>query len=185
MQFVQDVYSHDFDPTIEDNYRRYITVDGEEVLLDVLDTADGSEFNALRDHFVLRSDLFMYIVSVDDANSLCHMAHNLQSILRQKKLSRFPVLVIGINKIDLDESMHVVTEQMVTDILRNLPIHDYAIFKMSAKARINVHEAFEELLRIYKSKRISHDQMMNMVLKVLKKDKKVLNIEGKKKCNLM
>ena len=39
IQFVQNLFIDDYDPTIEDMYRKQIFVDGETCLLDVLDTA--------------------------------------------------------------------------------------------------------------------------------------------------
>jgi small GTP-binding protein len=39
LQFTTNQFSADYDPTIEDAYRVDTTVDGEDVVLDVLDTA--------------------------------------------------------------------------------------------------------------------------------------------------
>ena len=39
VQFVQNIFVEEYDPTIEDSYRKQITVDGQQILLDILDTA--------------------------------------------------------------------------------------------------------------------------------------------------
>lgn len=49
IQFIQAHFVTDYDPTIEDNYRKQCAVDGEVVMLDILDTAGQDEYAALRD----------------------------------------------------------------------------------------------------------------------------------------
>jgi GTPase KRas protein len=43
LQFVQSFFTEDYDPTIEDSYRKQVAVDGKTVLLDILDTAGQEE----------------------------------------------------------------------------------------------------------------------------------------------
>ena len=38
-----------YDPTLEDSYRKQLTVDDEEYLLDIFDTAGQEDFSAVRD----------------------------------------------------------------------------------------------------------------------------------------
>ena len=40
---------HRYDPTIEDSYRKQVTIDDETCLLDILDTAGQEEYSAMRD----------------------------------------------------------------------------------------------------------------------------------------
>lgn len=39
MQFVRNVFVSTYDPTIEDTYRKTITIDGQECVVEILDTA--------------------------------------------------------------------------------------------------------------------------------------------------
>jgi GTPase KRas protein len=39
MQFVNNQFADEYDPTIEDAYQRQCVIDGEPALLDILDTA--------------------------------------------------------------------------------------------------------------------------------------------------
>jgi len=39
MQFINNQFVAEYDPTIEDSYRRSCVIDGESALLDILDTA--------------------------------------------------------------------------------------------------------------------------------------------------
>ena len=49
MQFVQGIFVEKYDPTIEDSYRKQVTIDDETCLLDILDTAGQEEYSAMRD----------------------------------------------------------------------------------------------------------------------------------------
>ena len=44
IQLIQNHFVDEYDPTIEDSYRKQVVIDGETCLLDILDTA-GQEVN--------------------------------------------------------------------------------------------------------------------------------------------
>jgi GTPase SAR1 family protein len=39
VQFVQSIFVEKYDPTIEDSYRKQVEVDGQQCMLEILDTA--------------------------------------------------------------------------------------------------------------------------------------------------
>ncbi len=53
IRFVSNHFVQEFDPTIEDSYRKQTTVDGRKVLLDILDTAGCEEFSAMRTQYMV------------------------------------------------------------------------------------------------------------------------------------
>ncbi len=44
IQLVHNHFTESYDPTIEDSYRKQVLIDGETVVLDILDTAGQEEF---------------------------------------------------------------------------------------------------------------------------------------------
>ncbi|KAJ2412090.1 RAS1 protein, partial [Coemansia sp. RSA 2531] len=44
IQFIQSHFVDEYDPTIEDSYRKQCTIDNETAMLDVLDTAGQEEY---------------------------------------------------------------------------------------------------------------------------------------------
>ncbi len=46
IRYVQDSFVLEYDPTIEDSYRRQVEVDGQQVMLEILDTAGTEQFTA-------------------------------------------------------------------------------------------------------------------------------------------
>jgi len=52
VQFVQGIFVDKYDPTIEDSYRKPFEVDGEQKVLEILDTAGTEQFTAMRDLYM-------------------------------------------------------------------------------------------------------------------------------------
>jgi GTPase SAR1 family protein len=49
IQLIENHFVPEYDPTIEDSYRKQVTIDEETCLLDILDTAGQEEYSAMRD----------------------------------------------------------------------------------------------------------------------------------------
>lgn len=45
VQFVQGIFVEKYDPTIEDSYRKQVEVDGQQCMLEILDTAGTVSFS--------------------------------------------------------------------------------------------------------------------------------------------
>ena len=52
IQFIQNHFVDEWDPTIEDSYRKCIELDDELYLLDILDTAGQDEYSTMRDQYM-------------------------------------------------------------------------------------------------------------------------------------
>ena len=70
VRFVQGKFIKKYDPTIEDFYRKQIDVDGEAIMLDILDTAGQEEFSALRDSYMRTGDGFVLVYAVNSSTSI-------------------------------------------------------------------------------------------------------------------
>ena len=55
IQFIQSHFVDEYDPTIEDSYRKQCIIDDEVALLDVLDTAGQEEYSAMRGNYKIRN----------------------------------------------------------------------------------------------------------------------------------
>lgn len=142
IQFIQSHFVDEYDPTIEDSYRKQCTIDGEQVLLDVLDTAGQEEYSAMREQYMRTGEGFLLVYSINSRNSLEELQSFFEQIQRVKDTDDVPVLVVG-NKCDLEIERQVSYEEGLSLAQR----FKAPFLETSAKQRINVEEAFYGLVR--------------------------------------
>lgn len=147
IQFFQKQFIDYYDPTIEDQYIQHCEVDGNWVIMDVLDTAGQEEFSAMREQYLRGGRGFLLVFSVTERKSF-EEAHKLyRQVLRVKDKSEYPVLLVA-NKIDL-LNKRVVSEEEGRQLAAELKL---PYIETSAKdPPINVDAAFHELIRIVRS----------------------------------
>ncbi|KAK0469914.1 ras family-domain-containing protein [Desarmillaria tabescens] len=142
IQFIQSHFVDEYDPTIEDSYRKQCVIDDEVALLDVLDTAGQEEYGAMREQYMRTGEGFLLVYSITSRNSFEEISTFHQQILRVKDQDTFPVIVVA-NKCDLEYERQVGMNEG-----RDLAKHFGCKFiETSAKQRINVDEAFSNLVR--------------------------------------
>ncbi|CAO1416730.1 unnamed protein product [Diamesa tonsa] len=173
IQFIQYSFDYkgrfasDYDPTIEDSYTKQVVIDDIPAKLDILDTAGQEEFSAMREQYMRSGEGFLLVYSVTDNASFDEMFKFHRQILRVKDRDEFPMLMVG-NKSDL-EAQRVVSLQKAQELSRQLKI---PYIECSAKVRINVDQAFHELVRVVRKFQLSERPL-------IKEDYKRKN---KKKC---
>eukprot|EP01130_Rhizamoeba_saxonica_P003337 TRINITY_DN1416_c0_g1_i1.p1 TRINITY_DN1416_c0_g1~~TRINITY_DN1416_c0_g1_i1.p1 ORF type:complete len:197 (-),score=33.79 TRINITY_DN1416_c0_g1_i1:52-642(-) len=143
IQLTQNHFVAEYDPTIENSYRKQIQVDTKPYMLDVLDTAGQEELSVMRDQYMRQGRGFLLIYSVQSATSFGEAMKIYQQILRVKDMEAVPAVLCG-NKCDLPDSMREVTQEEGKSFADQ---HNLPFFETSAKERINVEECFEECVR--------------------------------------
>ena len=69
IQLLQDQFMDEYEPTIEDSYRKQALVDEESCVLDILDTAGQEEYSAMRPQYMRTGQGFLCVFSVDSQKS--------------------------------------------------------------------------------------------------------------------
>ena len=82
IQFTQDIFVNEYDPTIEDCYRKQCVINGKMAILDILDTAGQEEYSAMRETYYSGGDAFMIVYSVTDRDSFVQAQNLYKSIQR-------------------------------------------------------------------------------------------------------
>uniref|UniRef100_A0A6I8PKJ7 RAS related n=2 Tax=Ornithorhynchus anatinus TaxID=9258 RepID=A0A6I8PKJ7_ORNAN len=142
IQFIQSYFVSDYDPTIEDSYTKICPVDGRLARLDILDTAGQEEFGAMREQYMRAGHGFLLVFAVNDRPSFNEIGKLHTQILRVKDRDDFPMVLVG-NKADLEE-----TRQVPRDAALSFAhSHRLPYLEASAKLRLNVDEAFHQLVR--------------------------------------
>merc|ERR1719427_1230581 len=74
MRYTSNIFADDYDPTIEDAYRKQKEVDGIIATLDILDTAGQEDYNALRAAWYRKKDGLLLLFALDNEQSLEELA---------------------------------------------------------------------------------------------------------------
>lgn len=143
IQFIQSYFVDEYDPTIEDSYRKQVVIDDKVSILDILDTAGQEEYSAMREQYMRTGEGFLLAYSVTSRNSFDELLSYYQQIQRIKDSDYIPVVVVG-NKLDLENERQVSYE----DGLRLAKQLNAPFLETSAKQAINVDGAFYSLIRL-------------------------------------
>uniref|UniRef100_A0A6B2LL10 Uncharacterized protein n=1 Tax=Arcella intermedia TaxID=1963864 RepID=A0A6B2LL10_9EUKA len=135
-------YWNDYDPTIEDSYRKQVSVDGESYLLDILDTVgqEETEYSCLREQYIRTGNGCLLVYSVSSHTSFEEVICMREQVLNLNEHSR---MVLCGNKCDLENQRQVTKEEGQT-VANNWAI---PFFETSALTTINIDEAFYTLVR--------------------------------------
>ncbi|KAF7300940.1 hypothetical protein MIND_00656900 [Mycena indigotica] len=144
VRFIQNRYDEeDYQPTIEDFFRKQCVIDEEVALLEILDTAGQEEYRAMREQYMIHGEGFLIVYSINDRNSFEEVPSFYEQILRVKNVDVFSSVIIVGSKCDLEFERQVSTSEG-RNLARNLRC---TFIETSAKQRINVDEAFINLVR--------------------------------------
>ncbi|WFD26031.1 RAS1 protein [Malassezia nana] len=154
IQFSQNHFVDEYDPTIEDSYRKQCSIDNEMALLDVLDTAGQEEYSsAMREQYMRTGEGFLLVYSMTSRSSFEEISTYYHQILRVKDREHFPMVLVA-NKCDLEQEREITTAGMSSYGVAYMA-EGYAFAReigcpfveTSAKQRVNVDEAFNDLVR--------------------------------------
>jgi len=142
IQLLQNHFIDEYDPTIEDSYRKQVGIDNEICLLDILDTAGQEDYSAMRDQYMRTGQGFILVYAITSRSSFEELVGFKEQIMRTKDTNKVPIVVVG-NKSDLETERQVSTQQG-QDLAKSFGA---PFFETSAKVRVNVEEAFYQVVR--------------------------------------
>ena len=134
VQFVQGIFVEKYDPTIEDSYRKQVEVDGQQSMLEILDTAGTEQFTAMRDLYMKNGQGFVLVYSISAQSTFNDLTDLREQILRVKDADDIPMVLVG-NKCDLEDE-RVVGKDQGMNMARQFG--SCAFMETSAKAKIGV-----------------------------------------------
>ncbi|KAK0633620.1 ras family-domain-containing protein [Immersiella caudata] len=141
-QFVHNEWIESYDPTIEDSYRTQVSVDGRQVMLEILDTAGTEQFVAMRDLYMKTGQGFLLVFSITSRASLQELVTLRDEIIRIKDDENIPIVIVG-NKADLVDQRQVDRAKAFSISQR----WQAPYYEASARTRTNVDEVFVDLCR--------------------------------------
>ncbi|XP_071792009.1 ras-related and estrogen-regulated growth inhibitor-like [Asterias amurensis] len=152
VRYVTRRFIGDYDPTLEYLCRYHASVDGEDVAMEILDTA-GHDKHGHRNAYALWGDAFLFVYSVSDRRSFDEISNIKRDVENALKItSSLPVILVA-NKNDLRKEMRTVSESEGKKLAEDM---GYPYFEISAKdgRQIwSVAELFHNVFREWKHKR--------------------------------
>ncbi|BFY96980.1 hypothetical protein BsWGS_00018 [Bradybaena similaris] len=133
LQFMYDEFVEDYEPTKADSYRKKVVLDGEEVQIDILDTAGQEDYAAIRDNYFRSGEGFLCVFSIKEQESFQATQDFREQILRVKNDENIPFLLVG-NMVDLAEQRQV----SVDEATKRAQEWKVNYVETSAKTRANV-----------------------------------------------
>ncbi|ELR20913.1 Rasrelated protein Rap-1, putative [Acanthamoeba castellanii str. Neff] len=149
VQFVQGIFVEQYNNNstfcclLEPNsYRKQVEVDGQQCMLEILDTAGTEQFTAMRDLYMKNGQGFVLVYSIIAPSTFNDLPDLREQILRVKDMDDVPMVLVG-NKCDLTDQRAISTEQ--GDSLAKK--FNCVFLESSAKTKINVEQIFFDLIR--------------------------------------
>lgn len=142
IQLIQNHFVDEYDPTIEDSYRKQVVIDQETCLLDILDTAGQEEYSAMCDQYMRTGEGFLCVYSITSRGSFEEINDFRDQILRVKDADEVPMILVG-NKSDLNSDRQVSQSEAENQAKQ----YGIKCMETSAKTRTNVEDAFYTLVR--------------------------------------
>jgi len=142
IRLVTDDFLDEYDPTIEDSYRKLVMIDDLNCMLDILDTAGQEEFNSMQDQWMRDGKGFLLVYNITNRATFDDISTIHDKILRTQDKDRVPMVLAG-NKCDLkDERVVQFDEGAKLAKQWGCPFYE-----TSAKIKLNNEAVFFQLIR--------------------------------------
>eukprot|EP01127_Copromyxa_protea_P001539 TRINITY_DN11512_c0_g1_i1.p1 TRINITY_DN11512_c0_g1~~TRINITY_DN11512_c0_g1_i1.p1 ORF type:complete len:208 (-),score=48.39 TRINITY_DN11512_c0_g1_i1:62-658(-) len=142
IQLISGTFVETYDPTLEDSYRKQMTVDEEEAVLNIYDTAGQEDFSAVRDQYIRIGEGFICMYSITNDASFQEVSTLRDKLVDITEEEDHPVVLVG-NKCDLEDDRQVQKAQAQSVAEK----YKWHWIEASAKNKINVNETFQEIVR--------------------------------------
>jgi len=145
IRLVTDNFLDEYDPTIEDSYRKQVDIDSETVLLDILDTAGQEEFASMQDQWIREGQGFLLVFSVCNYQTFHEIEQFYTKILRVKDVESVPMVIAG-NKCDLRDPLSK-NQVKIEEAQKLAEKFGCRYYETSAKEKTNNEECFYQVAR--------------------------------------
>jgi len=142
ISYVSNTWVPEYDPTIEDSHRKQVSIDDQVSMLDILDTAGQEEYATMQDQWFRTGQGFLMVYSITSKKAFQEISDLRRKILLIKDKKKVPMVLVA-NKCDLEAEREVSKGE--GEQLSNT--FGCPFLEASAKARINVDDAFKALVR--------------------------------------
>jgi GTPase KRas protein len=142
LRFMSGTFVDEYDPTIEDRYKKTLVVDDKPVVLDIVDTAGQDSYKPLLESYMTMGEGFLLVYDITNPMTFRYVQRVAHELLDVKMTPFVPIVFVG-NKIDLPDRK--VTFDEAKELAQTY--EHCAALETSAKENVNITEAFEAIVK--------------------------------------
>ena len=158
VQLIHNQFIDEWDPTIEDVFRKQLRVDGEDCVMEILDSSlMGGEEYSLVEQYLKPGQGFMIVYSIIRRESFEEITYFKDRILKAQDSKKVALVVVG-NKWDLEDDREVATSEG-EELARSFGC---PFMETSAKTKVNVEESWYQVIR--EIRKLHHEKKKNKKL---------------------
>eukprot|EP01127_Copromyxa_protea_P001894 TRINITY_DN1179_c2_g2_i1.p1 TRINITY_DN1179_c2_g2~~TRINITY_DN1179_c2_g2_i1.p1 ORF type:complete len:354 (-),score=42.41 TRINITY_DN1179_c2_g2_i1:235-1296(-) len=139
-RWISDIYTEEYDPTVEDTYLKEVVIDDVAITFQVWDTSGVEEFSALRDQCIRSCDCFILVYAITHQTTFNDLRNILARIHRIKNTTHVPMVLVGCRCDNKDRQVR--TEEGL-EFAKSLNI---PFFETSARNNENVDLSITQLI---------------------------------------
>ncbi|KAF2078280.1 hypothetical protein CYY_000372 [Polysphondylium violaceum] len=143
IRFVSDRFVTDYDPTVEDAYKKDYIIDGKEIKLEIMDTAGQEEYSSgVQDKSIRQGEGFVCVYSITSRESFQKIKDLRERVVWAKDQDKIPMIIVG-NKADIEKERQVSTAEGKALAAE----FDCQFIETSAKTNSNIQQAIDLVLK--------------------------------------
>ncbi|KPA77121.1 putative small GTP-binding protein RAB6 [Leptomonas pyrrhocoris] len=146
IQYLQGHFVDQYDATIEDVYRKTISLDNTTAVLTLVDTAGQDAYGAMRDQYLRKGQGFVLVYSITDAESFAHIRRLYSTLQHLREGRSTPCVLVG-NKAD-HEAYRAVSHEKGAQFAAEM---NAPFLEITAKDHRMCEQVFEKLVRTVRS----------------------------------
>mmetsp|Transcript_21148 Transcript_21148/g.39311 ORF Transcript_21148/g.39311 Transcript_21148/m.39311 type:complete len:285 (-) Transcript_21148:85-939(-) len=155
LRFARDFFVQDWDPTIEDAYRKTVVVDGRQTALELLDTAGQDDYESLRPSWMMEKQGYVFVYSVNSKQSLeeLDLFYKLHKQINDTNAHKIPIILVA-NKKDITDLDPKKRQVSIAEGRKKAEAFGAIHIETSAATGENVNLVFETLVREVRKRKV-------------------------------
>ena len=144
IRMITDNFLDEYDPTIEDSYRKQMIINEQPIVIDVLDTAGKEEFTAMQDQWLREGKVFLICFSITSRDSWNDVELYRKRLFTTRVDKDWAMILVS-TKGDLEKYRAVSREE----ILERVHAWNIPFVETSAKDKKNVDFVYQQAIYSY------------------------------------
>ncbi|KAL9650206.1 hypothetical protein ABK040_014862 [Willaertia magna] len=186
INFLYNYFVDEYDPPIDEGFRKQLTIDEKKYFIDILDTTqnDFYYFERLKELCYRNCNSILTVCDLTNIETLKEVELSIEFYYKVKNNYNIPIVIVG-NKLDLIENKEKgreITKEMIDELIERVckesnlkPIY----FETSAKTKFNIDKVFFEVIKLFE---YSICDWYNVVTRLLNYENIFLEFKSNKKC---